>query len=260
MNQNNDFVFLPIDSLHADTYQRPTTPARVNKIAKHFDQDMFGYVSVGERADGSLWIVDGLTRTTALRKVGHAAWADTGVQHVPCIVFQSLGFEHEAHRFEALNGSENKRNATAYDSWRANVAKGAMYDHQAYRCSLVLDEVGIAVARGRGVNQTSAVARILQIYRRSPEMLWAVLTFAKQSWRGEPEALESVTLGALSIVYEERDNTFPDWMVKACRRYTAADFMADYKASISRAGNSGTKFAANLLTMKTAPSTKVIAA
>lgn len=260
MKSENDFTFLKADDIRADSYQRPTTPARVNKIAKLFDVDMFGFLTVGKRVDGSLYVVDGLTRLSALRKASYAPWVERGAQYAPCVVFESHGLEHEAHRFEALNGSENKRNATAYDSWRANVDKGEKYNHVAYQCGLVLDAVGIKVGRGRAVNQTSAVSRIQQMFKRSPDMLSDVLTFAKNTWRGEPEAFESVTLGALAIIYEERDHKFPEWMTKACKRYTAADFMADYKANASRTGNAGTKFAANLLTMKTAPSSKAIAA
>ena len=67
----------------SDAYQRTIVQARANRIAKNLDQDAFGSLTVGQRNDGSFWVVDGMQRLTAARKLGIAM--------VPCDVFQSEG-------------------------------------------------------------------------------------------------------------------------------------------------------------------------
>ena len=73
-----------VDDLNiAESYQRTIVPARVNRIAKEIDPDAFGSLTVGERRDQTLWVVDGFQRLTAARKLG--------INSVPCDVFQSEG-------------------------------------------------------------------------------------------------------------------------------------------------------------------------
>jgi hypothetical protein len=50
---------ISVDELNiSDAYQRTIVPARVNRISKNLDQDAFGSLTVGERRDGTFWVVE----------------------------------------------------------------------------------------------------------------------------------------------------------------------------------------------------------
>jgi hypothetical protein len=86
---------LKLDSLNVDpAYQRDVKSKHV-KIVSDFNEQALGIPLVGEREDSSLWIVDGLQRVTALRKLG---WIEARFE-----VFRSLGVEHEAAVFKLVN-------------------------------------------------------------------------------------------------------------------------------------------------------------
>lgn len=89
-----------LESLLVDTsYQREVKGGHT-KIVDNFDEDALGILLVAEREDGTLWIVDGLQRVTALKKLGHSS--------VLARVFSSDGPEHEAHVFKRVNLDRTK--------------------------------------------------------------------------------------------------------------------------------------------------------
>ena len=97
-------AMLNVDELNVcESYQRTVRTAGVNKIVKNFDRDALGTLCVGKRKDGSLWIVDGQQRWTALKKLG--------VKRVPCDVFESSGPSHEARIFRHKNKDRTGVNA-----------------------------------------------------------------------------------------------------------------------------------------------------
>ena len=84
-----------LSTLHTNpTYQREVK-TKHRKIVAEFDEDSLGVPLIGERSDGSLWIVDGQQRITALRKLG---WTE-----VRANVFRSDGPVHEAQVFKRVN-------------------------------------------------------------------------------------------------------------------------------------------------------------
>src|SRR5262249_39485041 len=87
----------PLEMLKSDpTYQRDVKRGH-KKIVADFNETALGVPLVGEREKGTLWIVDGLQRITALRKLN---WT-----HVKAEVFASKGPEHEAEIYRIINGN-----------------------------------------------------------------------------------------------------------------------------------------------------------
>lgn len=87
-----------IDDLRVDhSYQRPeVSNPNTLAIAREFSWAAFGSIVVMQRAGNALYVVDGQQRLLAARRRGD-------ITHVPCIVFQSDGRDHEAAAFIALN-------------------------------------------------------------------------------------------------------------------------------------------------------------
>lgn len=96
-----------------DEYQRDAISAHIGGIAKHFDDEAFGLIHVGERDDGTLCVLDGFQRLNAAM--------ERGITHVPCHVTKSRGRQHEAELF----GKDNKRRGlSTHQLFKAEVSAG----------------------------------------------------------------------------------------------------------------------------------------
>jgi hypothetical protein len=61
------------------SYQREVKSGH-KSIVSDFNEEALGVPLVGQRSDGSLWIVDGLQRVTALKKLGRDYCKGRGVR------------------------------------------------------------------------------------------------------------------------------------------------------------------------------------
>jgi hypothetical protein len=164
----------------SDAYQRTIVTARVNRIAKNLDQDAFGSLTVGQRGDGSYWVVDGMQRLTAARKLG--------IGMVPCDVFPSEGQQHEARVFRLKN--RERTNVSACALFRAQLTEG---DSQSLAIAAVVKDAGLKLALGGEshypyVRAVKALERSFQ--RVGPDGLSAVLAILSEAWPGEDGLLQ----------------------------------------------------------------------
>lgn len=165
----------------SDAYQRTIVPGRVNRIAKNLDQDAFGSLTVGQRRDGTYWVVDGMQRLTAARRLG--------ITMVPCDVFQSDGQEHEARVFRLKN--RERTNVSSIALFRAQLTEG---DEQ----SLAIAEVVRVSGLKLGLRDESAkwpYIRAVKALERSYQRvggvgLAAAFGILSDSWPGEDGALQ----------------------------------------------------------------------
>jgi hypothetical protein len=93
-------MMLSVDSLNLDYatdggYQRELKKKHVAAIVRDFMIEAMGSLLVGQRSDGSYWLVDGQQRR------GAAIALD--ITMLPCDVFISRGREHEAKIFHSVN-------------------------------------------------------------------------------------------------------------------------------------------------------------
>lgn len=172
---------IPVDELNiADSYQRTIVPGRVNRIFKNLDQDAFGSLTVGQRRDGTYWVVDGMQRLTAARKLGIAM--------VPCDVFQSEGQEHEARVFRLKN--RERTNVSSVALFRAQLTEG---DEQSLAIAEVVRQAGLKLAlreeaaRWPYVKAVKALERSFQ--RVGGDGLAAAFGILGEAWPGEDGAL-----------------------------------------------------------------------
>jgi hypothetical protein len=172
-----------VDQLNiSDAYQRTIVSARVNRIAKNLDQDAFGSLTVGQRRDGSHYVVDGMQRLTAARKLGIAM--------VPCDVFQSDGQEHEARVFRLKN--RERTNVSALALFNAQLTEG---DPQTIEIAAVVKRAGLKLRLrdegGQGWPYIKAVKALERSFQRiGPDGLQAALAILSEAWPGEDGALQ----------------------------------------------------------------------
>jgi hypothetical protein len=109
---------IPVADLKIDhSYQRAEVgDTTILAIARNFKWSAFGVLVVMERANGTLYVVDGQQRLAAVKRRGD-------IEKVPCMVFQSTGKDHEAQAFLDLNTARKK--VSAHDKFiaaaRANI-------------------------------------------------------------------------------------------------------------------------------------------
>lgn len=97
VNDERKLEWVPVQRLRiSDRAQRkhssPAARAKIARIAKDFDPDLFGYPIVSNR-DGHYWIVDGGHRCLALHELGYQD------QLVQCWVYRGLTEAEEAAKF-----------------------------------------------------------------------------------------------------------------------------------------------------------------
>ena len=181
---------ISVDDLNiSDAYQRTIVPATVKSITKNLDQDAFGSLTVGQRADGSYWVVDGMQRLTAARNLGIAM--------VPCDVFESDGPEHEARVFRLKNKA--RTNVSACALFRAQLVEG---DPQTVEIADAVKKTGLSLRFDNGAHGwpfVKAVVSLERAYRKvGKDGLASVLSIICEAWFGESEALRGDIISGLA--------------------------------------------------------------
>ena len=170
------FMWIEITELALDlSYQRPVVSrTKVNRIARNFDWQAFGALSVVMRKDG-FFVTDG----------GHrfrAAEMRDDVEKVPCMVFNAEGVEDEAQAFLTQNTMTTA--VTPYHKFRAMlVAK----DEIALKVKDALDKHGYrAASSGTAQHSTGAIAAMLEAARQDLAAFRVTLDLCVDIAAGEP--------------------------------------------------------------------------
>lgn len=186
---------VPLEDLQTDpSYQRGIVKNH-EKIVSDLDQNALGIILVGQREDGSLWIVDGLQRTTALKKLGKTT--------IRAEVFVSKGPEHEADIFRIVNGNRTK--LKPLDLFKARLTAG---EQSAWKIKTTVENAGFKIATDThrsGVNDTdcksiSAVTALERIAGvNGIDGLKLVLEIVRDSWTEDKLATNADVIGGMSM-------------------------------------------------------------
>ena len=199
--------WIPIEDLKIDTsYQRDLKKNRhaVGIHVKHMD-DAEGVLKVGQRRDGSLWVIDGQQRMWYVFKFGKIS--------IKCEVIPSDGPEQEAKLYRILN--EEKTSMTQGEIYKAGlVAK----DYDAVQVLECLMKHGFMMSIKRpSVRQwgeVSCAGLLMDIVRDDgKERLDEVLRVAKL-WFDDPSACEADPLRGVNEFFKDNLNVIQFQMCK----------------------------------------------
>lgn len=113
---NSSQRMIQASKLKCDKYQRDeVSKTNTQRTAKNFDPIAFVNLVVGERSDGSLWVVDGRQRMLG--------GMEAGIDSFPCLVFKSNGPAHEAAVFDRINTGRTR--VSAASRFNARVMAGS---------------------------------------------------------------------------------------------------------------------------------------
>jgi hypothetical protein len=172
----------------------------------NFDPNALGIPLVGQREDGTLWIVDGLQRISALRKLGKST--------VRAEVFVSKGPEHEAEIFKLVNAGRVK--LTPRDLFKAKLTSG---DVVAWEIKHAVELAGFRLDVSRPGKDTSPDAWLYVIAYTTLEGIHKysgrdavkrILNIVKNAWPGDMLATNSDILGGLNAFFRRLENMVDD--------------------------------------------------
>jgi hypothetical protein len=209
---------LAVDVLNiADAYQRTMIGYQINRIAKRFDDDAFGSLLVGKRPDGTYWVVDGLQRLSAARKIGR--------NKVPCRIFDSSGPQHEAAVFRKVN--KDRANVNAVALFKALLAEG---DEEAVAIQNAVHSLGLKIRLDGGKGGVwpwiKCVRSVQRSYSRGgTQHVIDTLRILCDCWGGEDDALRGDIVDGMSLFLHKCEDIDRTRLVKKLRTKTVADVL-----------------------------------
>lgn len=161
-----DYVYP--DKLQFDSsYQRKLDPSRAQKLAEHFNPDLFDPIVISRRADKSLWVIDGQHRARAA--------VIAKIELIPARILDGLTPEQEAKLF--VDEQMHRVRVNVYERYTAMLRAG---DEKHTAVQAMLAEFGYtAVEPTATANpwQVRPITLILNIYRsRGADHLRRLLT------------------------------------------------------------------------------------
>lgn len=209
---------LDIEALQTDPSYQREVKKKHRDIVADFDKDALGIPVVGEREDGTFWIVDGLQRITALRKLGK--------REVRVEVFPSRGPEHEAQVFKKIN-----MNRTGLNWGERYKALLASHDELAWKIKSVVEECGYQIVSqrsgadkkepsGRQLTCIGAMFGIAKNHGTDP--IKFALSVANDVWPGDTMGVYNTMVEGLSIFFVRNDRLVDlDRLIPRLRTVTA---------------------------------------
>lgn len=208
---------LDLDKIQSDSsYQREIKPKHL-KIVSDFNEDALGVPLVGQREDGSYWIVDGLQRIAALLKMGKKT--------IRAEVFASQGPEHEATIFKLVNMNRTKLNAI--EEFRALLTS---HDELAWKVKDTIEAYGYKISMSsqgkmKGTDtskQLTCIKTLLsEVGRFGTEALQFTLTVIDASWPGDPLGVyNGMIAGMCSFWRRRKELTDLERFIARCKTVT----------------------------------------
>lgn len=211
------------DAIQVDhTYQRPPSTAHVNRIAKNFDPALFGVVTVSERSDGSLYVLDGQHRVAAIVAMGR------GGTRIPCEVLTGLTLQDEADIFNRRNSL--KKNMTPQEKFR-----GALMSRD-NRAGAIVDtvrsigyEVNLDTSELHG-GKIPAVAALQAVDRQYRDgHLALTLQTIRDIWGAENGPRGHLIVGMAYFLFLYRDRMDRKRLIGPLSRITIDQFYSEAK-------------------------------
>lgn len=210
----------------AAAYQRGLRTSMVAKIVKHYEPDAFGVLVIGQRADKTMWCVDGQTRLKAAVKLG--------VEEVPCLVFDSTGKSHEAALFRMLNTQTNQ---SKLQKLKAQLCEG---DPNTHELNEIVQRSGFKIGFS-GEKSWPHIRSIVPIERAyEKDMLERVLKVVNGAWGAvqDTHALQVPILGGLTKLFLLHSDVIDDnELIDRLQKFTVSQLVAQCEARKMQGGS-----------------------
>jgi len=188
--------FVEVDKIQIEgVYQREVLKsAKVQKIAANYSSEAFGTITLGRRADGSLWCVDGMHRLRAASKLK--------IKKVPATIFSSLGIQHEAQVFLKLNCERTA--VSQVDVYRAALEAE---EPDTLKIQEVLDSLSLCVSNSKSGATIRAASALRAIYKKGvlEKVLRTCCILLNSEAKMRKHAFCNTMLHMLAELYDEKN-------------------------------------------------------
>lgn len=182
---------------------RPTDPRHVEEIRSNLDLDALGYPEVSIRPDGSIVVLDGMHRISALRASG---WLNG--QMVECKVHRGLSHERECELFDILN-TQKPKSAIARMLARIGAHKSPEYE-----INEIVTSLGLRIGAQKADGIVCAPDALRRIYlggrdtkgEPKPELLVSTLQLLLAAWGPNRHAFRSDILLGVGLFIARHGN------------------------------------------------------
>ncbi len=191
--KNNKFQWVPISELsviHPDA-QRPLNERNAARIARDFDPDLFGVITIAEMTgvDGggkSYHIIDGQTRIEAMRLMG---WHD---QSAPCLIRSTSAKADAARMFDGIHSRAQRPGAI--DLFLVRVTAGNEVETDVAR---IITSHGYQIGRARDGNIASVTACVTVYNRFGSAVFSDTLDVIVGAWGHHREGVHASIVGGI---------------------------------------------------------------
>jgi len=167
---------------------------RVNKIASAFNPLALGVITVSQRADGRLVVLDGAHRSAGARQAGYTGF-------ISAEVITGLTIAEEASLFLLLNETKTPSALTKF------LVRAVTGEPEAVEMLAIVTAHGWTVRTASETGNIAAVTAIERVYRngggslpdgRHPELLSRVLAIITEAWEHDSQSVSASMLMAVA--------------------------------------------------------------
>lgn len=172
--------------------QRPFKPARGNYLAKNFDFDDLGFITINWR-DGIYWIVDGQHRIWAMKAIG---LIDDKSTVDCCRVYENLTDAESARIFRGLN---NGLRVTPFVDFHLACTEGRRRECDIRR---TVEAQSLKISQSPEKGCIGAVGALGKVYDRAGEVvLGQVIRTIRDGFNADHEAFDKLIIEGLGLVF-----------------------------------------------------------
>lgn len=211
-------------------YQRKLDLNRVNKIVREFNGDLFNEPKVSYR-DGQYWVFNGQHSIAAWKK--YFGGKD---KLLACKVYKGMTWLDECEAFIAQNGiakdpTTNEKLSAALEAKRPDVVG------MVAGAELVGFEVNFKNCRNKPTTIVAVSTLFRAFHALGADYYIDMLTAIRDAWNGDPDALCSQIINALSVFYKTYKGHFRrEDLVKSLKRVVPAQIIREGRVNRYRNG------------------------
>lgn len=206
------------------TYQRPLEQARVNRIVKEFDGDIFNEPKVSYR-DGQLWIFNGQHSIAAWRIVH-----DGKDEPLDCKVYKGMTWLEECEAFIKQNGFDKDVTINEKLAAGLNARKPEVVDmvDKAKLAGFVVD-----FSQSKTPTRIVATSTLLRAYNQlGGDDYLDMLTAISEAWYGDMDAISTQILSGMTAFYRTYGGKFKrEDLVNSLKRVQPFEIIRNGKAA-----------------------------
>jgi len=183
---------LKVDSAYQRAIDSPASQRLIKEVASNWDWGLCSVLTVSDRGDDGLFVVDGQHRL-------HAAKLRSDIPHLPCVTAKLSSQKEEAQLFVSVNTA--RKTITPLDRFHARCIAG---DKETLEIARLVAEAGLRVGKSPykiGDGEITEAPTMMRVYRDYGAALFsASLVNMAEAWPGQGLRIAREMLPALCLL------------------------------------------------------------